>query len=304
MKAKILVTGASGFLGTHLLQFLQKKNTEIHTLGTKPALLGTYHAIAFDEPLKLKSLLGDINPDAIFHLAGVSTSPDFRKFYQINALFASNLIWALKEWGNNQCPVILTGTSAEYGIIQDTELPIKETTPTRPYDHYGISKLAQTLMGLRESRDGWPLTMVRPFNIIGSGMPSHLVLQSFVRQLRSIKYENSHPILEVGDLSSQRDFVDAADVGELMWRLIHTPQAYGEIVNICSGISTSIDSLLRKLLEITNIQAEIRVNPGRLKQVDIPVHFGSNVKQRNLTGYTPTRDIETSIRQILEFEGF
>jgi GDP-4-dehydro-6-deoxy-D-mannose reductase len=303
-RMKTLVTGASGFLGTHLLKLLQNKNTEIHTLGTTPASIGIHHAIAFDDCSKIKNLLYQLNPDAIFHLAGVATAPDFRQFYEINVLFAANLIWALKEWGNKQCPVVLTGSSAEYGMIQENELPIKETTPPKPYDHYGISKLAQTLMGERESRDGWSFIMVRPFNIIGPGMPSHLVLQNFVEQLINIRLQLVPPILEVGALSPQRDFVNVGDVAESMWHVIHTPQAYGEIINICSGIGTSIDSLLRKLLEIADMKVEIRTNPDRLKHIDVPVHIGSNKKQKSLTGYSPTADVQTSIRQILEFEGF
>jgi GDP-4-dehydro-6-deoxy-D-mannose reductase len=304
MKIKALVTGANGFLGTHLLRLLHAKGAEIHTLGTKPSSIGTYHEVTFYERSKLKDILAEVNPNLIFHLAGVSHSPDFRHFYDINVLFAANLIWALKQWGEKQCPLLLTGTSAEYGIIQESELPITEATPSRPYDHYGISKLTQTQMGQRESRDGWPIIIVRPFNVIGPGMPNHLVLQSLINQLKDIKVYNSQPILDVGNLSPQRDFVNAFDMVESMWRLIREPQAYGEVINVCSGIGVSVESLLRKLLDLTKMQVDIRVDPNRLKQVDIPVHFGSNEKQKRLTGYAPSTDVETTLRQILEFEGF
>ena len=301
--SKILVTGANGFLGTHLLQFLNDLNLEVHTLGTEKPLIGTYHSIAFNEQSKLKDLIRDVKPDAIFHLAGVSSAHELSKYYEINVVFATNIIEGVKEWGNNNCPILLTGTSAEYGLIEKSDLPIKETTFPRPYNHYGISKLAQTLMGLREAQNGWPLIVVRPFNIIGPRMPDHLVIQSFIRQLIQINQKICPPILEVGNLSSLRDFVNVSDVVQAMWLLIQNPEAVGEVVNICSGVGTSIEKILSILLEVTQVKVEIRVDPNKVRSIETPVHFGSFEKLKNLTGFTPKSDIKSNMIQILKFEG-
>lgn len=301
--SRILITGGNGFLGTHFLQFLNKQDLEIHILGTRPPATGTYHDIAFNEREKLKNLLCEVKPDAIFHLAGVSSSPELSRFYEINVVFAANIIEAVKEWGNRHCPIVLTGTSAEYGKIEPGDLPLAETTVPRPYDHYGISKFAQTLMGLREARNGWPVTVVRPFNIIGPGMPDHLVVQSFVRQLIRIRQKDQPPILEVGNLSAVRDFVDANDVAQAMWLLAQKPEAAGEVFNICSGVGTSIESCLDILLGMAGMKVEIQVNPERLRVVDIPVHFGSYEKLKRMTGFAPSSDIKKSLLQIVQSEG-
>ena len=197
--------------------------------------------------------------------------------------------------------MILTGTSAEYGLISNEQLPITENTPAKPYDHYGISKLAQTLMGVRESRDGLPLVMIRPFNIIGPGMPSHLALQSFVQQIIKIIQKEAEPIIETGDLSPSRDFVDVRDVADSIWQLLNSPSAYGEVINICTGIGTSVDDLLTRLINMADINAEIRTDQRKIKPVDIPVHFGSNEKLRKLIGFTPKRNLETTLKDILEY---
>ena len=301
--SRVLITGGNGFLGTHFLQFLNERNLEIHTSGTRPPAIGIYHDIAFNEREKLKKLICEIEPEAIFHLAGVSSSLELSRYYEINVVFAANIIEAVKEWGNHHCPIVLTGTSAEYGKIEQDDLPLTETTVPRPYDHYGISKFAQTLIGLREARNGWPVIVVRPFNIVGAGMPDHLVVQSFVRQLVRIRQKDQPPILEVGNLSAVRDFVDANDVVQAMWLLAQKPEAAGEVFNICSGVGTSIERCLDILLEMTRMKVEIRVNPERLKAIDIPVHFGSYEKLKHMTGFSPSSDIRNSLLQIVKSEG-
>jgi len=298
----VLVTGANGFLGNHLLKFLNDQSINIYCLGTAPTDLGQYFPIGFNDRETLLQFFEMIRPDAVFHLAGVSESTDLSGFYEINTLFASNIIWALKQSNHRQCPVILTGSAAEYGMIQEKDLPILETHACNPYDHYGISKLAQTLMGVREARDGLPLIMVRPFNMVGPGMPDHLVLQSIVDQIKQIKRNDAPPVIKVGNLTPQRDFIDVQDVIEAFWRLIQTPAAQGQIVNICSGIGTSIETLLKELLTHIQPEIEIQVDPAKVKPVDVPVHFGSNLKLMQLTSFTPRVTIQKSIENILNHE--
>lgn len=296
---KMLITGASGFLGQHLLRLLVKNDIEIHTIDLKPCSIGIQHNVSLSNISELKNILTTVEPDYIVHLAGIAHAIDINTYYTINTSFAANLISAVKAWGNFCCPMILTGTSAEYGRVDKDQLPITEDTPTKPYDHYGISKLAQTLMGIREARDGLPLIMIRPFNIIGPSMPSHLALQSFVRQITKIIKQEAKPIIETGDLSTSRDFVDVRDVADAIWHLITSPSAYGEVVNICTGTDIKISDLLDQLITIANVNVEIQTAPHLIKNVDIPVHFGSNDKLLRLTGFTPQRDLGTTLRDVL-----
>lgn len=297
---KVLITGASGFLGRHLLQLLLENNLEIHTIDLKPCDIGIQHNVSLGDIDNLKNTLIKVAPDYIVHLAGITHAPDTNTYYTINTGFAANLISAVKAWGNFSCPMILTGTSAEYGLVAKEQLPITEDTPAKPYDHYGISKLAQTLMGIREARDGLPLIMIRPFNIIGPGMPSHLALQSFVQQIKKIINKETEPIIETGDLSPSRDFVDVRDVADAIWQLLSTPPAYGEVINICTGTGVTIGELLNRLIDMANINVEFQTVSHRIKTVDVPIHFGSLEKLHKLTGFTPKRDLETTLHDVLE----
>jgi len=192
----------------------------------------------------------------------------------------------------------MVGTSAEYGAVKTHELPIAETTPTRPYSHYGVSKLAQTQLGLLLSRAGCRLTVVRPFNIIGPGMPDHLVIQSFARQAAEIYKGNRLPILNVGNLDSSRDFIAVNDVVRIYWQLIQTPAARGEVINVCSGKAIKIRELLTDFIATTGLTIDIKVDPERYKPIDVPVHYGDAAKLRGILGSVSYEDLETTLAQI------
>ncbi len=294
---RALVTGAGGFCGQHLVRYLEAQGVETHTIG--PHLVkGMYH---YAHPLDLDNLttvIGEIRPNYVFHLAGVSVAQDFASYYSINVVYAANLLQALARTAQIDCSVLLVGTSAEYGAVETYELPIAETAPARPYSHYGVSKLAQTQLGLLLSRSGYRLTVVRPFNIIGPGMPDHLVIQSFARQAAEIYKGNRPPILDVGNLDSARDFIAINDVVRIYWQLIRAPAAHGEVVNICSGKAVKIRELLAKFIATTGLTIDIQVDPERYKPIDIPVHYGDAAKLHCLLGNISYEDLETTLTQI------
>lgn len=296
---RVLITGGGGFCGQHLISYLKSQDVEIHTLGIKPA--GERHYVLTDtaDVSGVVTTIKTVRPNCVFHLAGVVSSTDPTLFYQVNSVYAATLLHALEIAGYQDCPVLLVGTSAEYGLISSEQLPIHEETPARPYNHYGISKLSQTLMGLALSKQGRPLIMVRPFNIIGCGMPDYLSLQSFVNQIARIMHSQQPPILKVGNLSSSRDFIDVKEVVKIYWQLLQTPQAYGQVINICSGCGTVVGDLLRKLVDVAGIDVEIQTETARLKPVDVPVHYGSVEKLQNLLGYSPVTNLESVLESIL-----
>lgn len=297
---RALITGASGFCGKHLISYLENQGLEIHTLGTKPASNNHYYLTDIGDVSAVAATIKAVSPNYIFHLAGVAaSSADPTLFYQVNAVYAATLLHAISLTGYEDCPVLLVGTSAEYGLVDSEQLPIHEETPARPYSHYGISKLSQTLMGKALSRQDRPLVMVRPFNIIGCGMPEYLSIQSFVKQITHIRQGQQPPVIQVGNLSSSRDFIDIHEVVKIYWNLIRTPDAYGEIINVCSGQGTVIKDLLRKLVELSNIDVEIKIDSARFKPVDIPVHYGSTEKLESLLGYSPKTNLEVVLKSII-----
>jgi nucleoside-diphosphate-sugar epimerase len=295
---RVLLTGAGGFCGKHLLSYLRQQDVEVHTLG-RQAASETHYRAAVTDVCGLAEVLKGSQPDYIIHLAGVSHTADMALLYQINTAYAAALLQALELTGNRETPVLLVGSSAEYGRVTAEELPISEALPARPYNHYGISKLAQTLMGLACRR---PVVTVRPFNLIGEGMPEHLMMKSFARQIADIAMGRRPPVMEVGNLNPTRDFIDARQAMKLYWQLIQTPAAYGEIVNICSGREVRIADVLNRMLEISGVRAEIRPQDSRLRPEEVLFHYGSVEKLKRLTGTAAEADLDAILERILSAE--
>jgi GDP-4-dehydro-6-deoxy-D-mannose reductase len=248
----------------------------------------------------LRRVLRLSEPDYIFHLAGVTASPDPTEFYRINTQFAVALLGALEDGGYGDRPVLLVGTSAEYGVVSEGDLPISEDLRPLPYNHYGISKLAQTLEGLAASKGGRPVVVVRPFNIIGPGMPEHLVLGSVASQIAKIARGAAPRVLTVGNLKASRDFVDVRDVVAAYWEVIRNPGCYGEILNICTGTGTVVEDTLRALIRLAGVDIEVRTDASRLKALDLRAHFGSTAKLARFLGPLAMRDLDSSLSEIFQ----
>lgn len=301
---KALVTGGGGLCGRFLLRYLDTIGIEAHTLSTKSTINHHPHHQISDllDAEAIKRILKSIKPDYIFHLAGVMHTGNPSIFYKVNTQFAVTIFYAMEKADIVNSPILIVGTSAEYGVVLSHQLPISEELSPHPYNHYGISKLAQTLEGLAYYRKGHPVVIVRPFNIIGPNMNKHLVVQNIVSQIAMIKKGIKEPVIEVGNLNSKRDFIDVRDVVEIYWKLINSPSAYGEIINICTGESVSIKQILTTLTSLTQVEAEIRVKPSLLKPIDIPDHYGNTAKLKRILGYVPSLDIKASLSLILQEE--
>lgn len=298
---RALVTGGGGFCGRHLTTYLEGQGVEVHTLSNRTLGRAHHHQVPdITDVAAIGNLLKRVKPDYVFHLAGVTYGKDPALFYRVNCEYAAALLSALIDCYMIECPVLIVGTCAEYGMVSHRQLPISEDLPPNPYNRYGISKLAQTLEGLIASRAGHPVIMARPFNAIGPGMPDHLVVQSFARQIVDIMHGKIPPVIEVGNLKSSRDFVDIEDLIRIYWLLVQTPAAYGEVVNICSGKGTVIGDILARVIERSGVEIEVRVNPSRLKQIDVPVHYGSTRKLERIAGYVPDTTLDMALDRILE----
>jgi len=282
---KALVTGASGFTGRHLVRFLDSRGIATLALSLRGSQIGDSELVA--------SALKKTDPDYLFHLAGLTCSNSVEEILRVNILYAVTLLKALREANLEDRPLLLVGTAAEYGQISDHDLPITEETECRPYNVYGTSKLVQTLIGLAAAEsERRPIVVVRPFNIIGVGMPESLSLESFRRQIERIKANEQPPVIRVGNLNASRDFIDVEDVVELYWSLVQNRHAYGQIVNVCTGTATSIGTILKLLIQASGLCIEVEVDKARIKDVDVAVHYGSDKKLQRLIGsfqYTPLK---------------
>jgi GDP-4-dehydro-6-deoxy-D-mannose reductase len=289
---KALISGASGFTGKYLVRLLTSRGIATSALSLRGSQIGDSKFVA--------DVLKKADPDYLFHLAGLTRSDSIEEILRVNVLYAVTLLKASREAHLDDRPLLLVGTAAEYGQISDHDLPITEETECRPYNAYGTTKLAQTLIGLAAAEsERRPLVVVRPFNIIGNGMPGYLALESFRRQIQQIKAGRQSPVIRVGNLNASRDFIDVGDVVRLYWTVVRNPQAYGQIFNLCTGIPTSIGAILDLLIQASSLDIEVQCDKAFLKEIDVSVHYGSNKKLQQLIGdfrYTP---IEKTIHKII-----
>ncbi|MBI4665162.1 MAG: NAD-dependent epimerase/dehydratase family protein [Nitrospinae bacterium] len=287
---KALVTGAGGFCGRRLVKSLQGRGLDVYTAGTRrTGPEKHFHLSDVADSKAVEAMLRAIAPDYVFHLAGVVTAGDPTLFYKVNCQFAVAILHSMASLGMNSAPILLAGTSAEYGNVTADQLPITEDTAPKPYNHYGISKLAQTLAGLSAAHK-LKVVVARPFNIIGPEMPGHIVVQAFASQIAEIIKGRREPVIKVGNLASSRDFIDARDVVDIYWELANSPKACGQVVNVCSGSAVKIADMLKTLLEIAGKKIEVVEDPALLKPVDVPAHYGSTKK---LFGVIEPRSLRT-----------
>ena len=292
MFPKVLVTGASGFTGQALLGFLEDEGAEIFAASRSVPNIGVHVPIDVStSDHEMLRVVSDIRPDYLFHLAGVS-SGEPADIYRVNVGYAASLLQALTRSGH-PCVALLVGSAAEYGRV-DT-LPVSEDAPTQPYGHYGISKLAQTQLGL--AFDAAPLRVVvaRTFNLVGPHMPKHLAIGAFVTQLQQLPRAPAQRVLEVGTLDVTRDYVHVRDAARAYWALMRTPAAYGKIVNVCTGSGVSLRVIAETLCEIAGGRVELREDPRRIKPIDIPFHYGNNDLLAELTGIRLTLNLRSAL---------
>jgi GDP-4-dehydro-6-deoxy-D-mannose reductase len=247
LSGRALVTGATGFLGQLACAALDRRGYAVTAVVRRPGLppLCERAEVVADiaDRAALRALLDNAQPDLILHLAGITRATTLDEVYRVNTVFGATLIDALAEAGATT-PIVLTGSAAEYGPDAAADGPVPETAACRPTTPYGISKYAQTLHALAATTVHG--VVARLFNPVGPGMRGHLALGSFAAQIAAMGPEGG--VLKTGDLSAERDFIDADATADLLVRLGQTKAARGEVINLCSGIPTRVSTLVEAMI--------------------------------------------------------
>ncbi|MBC8100272.1 MAG: GDP-mannose 4,6-dehydratase, partial [Armatimonadetes bacterium] len=263
---RVLITGAGGFVGRHLTAHLVATTPDIDLHGTvfgasEAALDGAVtHQIDLRDEAAVCALIAELKPDAIYHLAGQAFVP--RSFeapwetLEVNIRAQLNLF--LGCLACKLAPRILITASAEiYGAAQ--HMPITEDAPLLPSSPYSVSKVAQDLLGYQyHLSHGLPVLRARAFNHFGPGQDARFVAPAFAMQIARIEAGLQPPVLQVGDLTAQRDFTDVRDIVRA-YQLLLTHGDPGVAYNIASGQAHSIQRLLGTLLEATRVPIDIQV---------------------------------------------
>jgi nucleoside-diphosphate-sugar epimerase len=287
VKPRALVTGASGFVGRHLATQLESDGWHVirairaEPPGLSPGYLGLGRTPW--DAADFVSAIDETRPDVVFHMAGATWAESPAAFYAANVMLAANLLDAVSA-SQTRPAVVLAGSAAEYGPVTDNQLPVHEEMACNPVTHNGISKYAQTLLGLAHAQAGLRVLVARIFNPVGVGMPAGLALASFAAQIKS-----GCDVLRVGNLDVTRDFIAVEEAGRLIAALASGGQNYGQVVNICSGHGTALRLLLEGLIDISGRQIRLEVSPARVRLGEMRNFHGdtSRLRASGLTVQNP-----------------
>lgn len=304
---RVLITGISGFVGGHLAAHLKSIHPESDIHGTVyrswvDTPLATCHKIDLRDGEAVGQLILELQPDYIYHLAAQAFVP--RSFSEpwetIENNVRSQLNLILAGLDMKIPPRILAVTSAEiYGIVSPDQIPMHEDLPLRPTSPYSVSKVTQDMLALQYylSHD-LPIMRARPFNHFGPGQNARFVAPAFATQIAQIESGATKPMIQVGNLSAQRDFTDVRDI-VTAYRLILEKGTPGAVYNVASGKAQSIQYLLDKLISFTNIDIDVQIDTDRLRPVHIPILLGDSTRLHKETGWTPRYTFEQSLLDVL-----
>lgn len=287
---RALVTGASGFVGRHLATLLRSRGDEVVAASRAEADVRDAAAV--------RSLVAAAAPDAVFHLAGQSSVA--RSFADPVATFEANAVGtvAVLEAVRATAPgarVLVASSADVYGAVAPDEPPVRETRPLAPASPYAASKAAAETAALQYARSfGLDAVVVRSFSAVGPGQSTEFALPGFAAQLARVARGEAEPVLRVGNLSAERDFVDVVDVARA-YAALAGRGATGEAYNVCTGEGRSLRDALDMLVRASGLDVRIELDPARLRPVDVPRLAGSSEKLRAATGWRPERPLAESL---------
>jgi len=310
MKKIALVTGAEGFIGSHMVKFLQAKGWEVMGLHLQdaPASFPQLPNVKFAQcdlrnGQRVTQVLEKYQPSHIFHF-GAQSLPTLSWSNPVQT-FESNIMGSLYLFEAvrhlKRFPVVVSAcSSAEYGHVPASAIPVKEEQSLQPLHPYGISKVCLDLLAREYFLDyGIPAVNLRLFNTTGPGKTSDAP-SDFVRQLIRIKKGQQPPVIEVGNLKPRRAFLDVNDTVRGFY-LAAMKGKHGEAYNLCATASHEIGDLLRTAIRLSGVKAEIRPVRRLMRPSDERIIFGSTRKIRKDTGWKPVNSIEQTLESMLRY---
>lgn len=297
----VLITGVSGFVGTHLAQYFLEQGESV--TGFDRAFPGNQDIRFYEGDIgnlaEVRNALQDFKPRIVFHLAGILKASRPETFHQVNALGTKTLLDAIKDSGLRPV-VLLASSSAVYGRGYGGR-PITERFKPRPETPYAVSKLeAEHLARAYFKADGIPVIIARAFNLIGPGQPPTLACSAFARQVALAERSGAAGTIETGNLSARRDYTDVRDVVRA-YALLARFGRPGSVYNICSGRAVSTRECLDTLVQMARVPLRTEIDPDRYQASDIPLQVGSAERLRRLTGWQPQVSLQQSLADLLAY---
>ena len=305
MSNTILVTGAAGFAGSHVLDMLSRDNADIvawHRPGSAAPreVAGVrWEAVDLLDAAAVAAGIDRVRPSAVYHCAGAAHVG--RSWDSTESTFATNVrgthhvLTALDRTGV-PARMMIPSSALVYATANEALTEHHQLLPASPY---GLSKLAQEMLG--ERTDGrLTVTIARAFNHFGPRQHPHFVASGFARRIADIEKGRWEPEISVGNLDAQRDLTDVRDTVRAYRLILERGQA-GRHYNVCSGHAITIQHLLDLLIARARVPVAVRPDPARYRPNDAPILLGDNSRLRNELGWSPEIPIEQTLDDLLEF---
>jgi GDP-4-dehydro-6-deoxy-D-mannose reductase len=317
---RALVTGAAGFVGQWLCRALLADGWDV--VGAGVAAVPAAGILGEDEKRSITWVLADVrhqaeiarafdqaSPEAVFHLAGVSSIPDAQGdpslAYEINVLGAARLLHEVRvrrRAGDIDPVVLVVGSAAQYGRVLE-QRPLRESDSQRPMSVYAASKAAQEIVALEAARsEGVRVVATRSFNHSGPGQAKDFLLPALVHRVLAIR-DGTDKVLRIGNADTVRDFLHVRDVVRAYLALVESGVA-GEVYNVCSGEGTRTRDLAKRVLAAAGVNAAIEIEPALVRRVEVPWLVGDPAKVRSATGWAPTLSCNDIIDDLINAASF
>jgi GDP-4-dehydro-6-deoxy-D-mannose reductase len=307
---RVLVTGGAGFAGSYLVEYLLRQGQEVVVIDRMGNHLANLEHVRNDvrieqgdllDPDRMRQVLQDARPQRIYHLAAMSSpQKSFQNpklAYDLNFTGTLNLLCAWRDL-QIESRLLFVSSAAVYGPVDAADVPLGEDAPLRPASPYAGSKAAGEMLALQFFQAyGLPVVRVRPFNHTGPRQMPGYVCSGFARQVAEIDLGLRPPQVMVGNLRVRRDFSDVRDIVRGYYLLLEKGEA-GDVYQLCSGVSVSVESVLRRLIALSSQPIQVAVDDARLRPEESPVMCGDPSKVRRAVGWQPEYDLEVTLRDL------
>jgi GDP-4-dehydro-6-deoxy-D-mannose reductase len=310
---RILITGAGGFVGPHLVGALAARLGAQASIvptsrdgGTLPGSGATAAALDVTDSAAVDRAVSDVRPTHLIHLAAVSSLPeagaDARTAWQINTLGTLAVAEAVIRKAP-QCRLIFAGSGLVYGESAKSGRPLDEAALLAPTSDYAATKAAADLALGALSAKGLKSIRLRLFNHTGPGQSDAFVVPGFAAQIARIEAGRQAPVIRVGNLDAARDFLDVRDVAAAFARCIqHAADLRPDVIlNIASGRPRTIRSVLDGLLALSRVAIACETDPARLRPSDTPVYVGNAALAHRLLGWAPVHPFSATLATVLAY---
>jgi len=312
---RALVTGITGFAGSHLAEHLLADRPGVEVFGTYrwrsrreniEAIEGKVRLLECDlsDMTAVRGALEESRPDAIFHLAAQSFVPSSwvspLQTLTDNIAGQTNIFEAVRSLGLDPA-IQIACSSEEYGLVLPNEVPIRETNPLRPLSPYAVSKVTQDFLAYQYFMSyGIRAVRTRGFNHTGPRRGEVFVTSNFAKQVATIEAGKAAPVIRVGNLDAVRDFTDVRDMvrGYVLAAEKGKP---GEVYNLASGRAVTIRAMLDKLIALAKVDVAVETDPARLRPSDVEVLIGDYSKFHADTGWEPRIPFDQTLEDLLNY---